>query len=68
MSNESKFVIFAYVLIVFSIVCGSIGANTVACKNQAISFDKYEFKIFGGCMVEHKGKWIPLRNIRGIDL
>jgi len=34
------------------------------CKNQAVSFDNYEYKLFGGCMVEHKGKWLPLKNVR----
>ena len=34
------------------------------CKNQAVSFDNYEYKFFGGCMVEHKGKWLPLKNVR----
>lgn len=60
---------FAFVFMIFisgfiiSLVIGS-----VSCGNKAVSFENYEYKIFGGCMVEHKGKWIPLNNIRGIDV
>jgi len=37
----------------------------VRCEAQAISFDEHDYGLIKGCMVKYKGKWIPLKNIRG---
>lgn len=39
-----------------------------ACDTKAQSFEDHRFHFFGGCMVKHNDRWIPLDNIRGEDL
>lgn len=39
-----------------------------ACDTKAQSFEDHEYHFFGGCMVKHNGKWLPLDNIRGEDM
>lgn len=48
-------------------VAGMIMYSQLSCEAKAISFEEHKFKIIGGCMVKHKGKWLPLENIRGFD-
>lgn len=42
-------------------------AESTVCEKQSVSFEAHRFEIFGGCMVKHKGMWLPLENIRGFD-
>ena len=38
-----------------------------SCHVKGQSFDQVNYSFIGGCMVKHKGKWLPLDNIRGFD-
>lgn len=33
------------------------------CEAMAVSFNKYEFGLFSGCLVEHEGKMVPIKNV-----
>lgn len=33
-----------------------------ACRNKTTSFEDSKYYRKGGCMIKHKGKWIPLEN------
>ena len=37
------------------------------CTAKAESFDAVKHSFIGGCMVKHKGRWLPLENIRGFE-
>lgn len=41
--------------------------NVIACNDKGASFEDVEYRFFAGCMVKHKGRWLPLENIRGFD-
>ena len=44
-----------------------IGAK-MECDAQAGRIGKnYEWSFFGGCMIEDKGRWIPLKNYLALD-
>lgn len=38
-----------------------------SCEVKSKSFQDHEYSLVGGCMVNHKGSWLPLDNIRGFD-
>jgi hypothetical protein len=40
---------------------------TIACEEKAVSFEEHDYGFIKGCMVKHKGQWLPLENIRGFD-
>ena len=52
------------VLVILIFAGGHLAWNYSKCETQAQSF-VHEYEIPGGCMVEHKGKWVPLENLRG---
>jgi hypothetical protein len=41
--------------------------KSTQCDTQSVSFEEHHYDFFGGCMVKHKGMWLPLENIRGFD-
>ena len=45
----------------------SIVLGNLKCDAKSVSFEDHKYTFFGGCMVKHEGKWLPLENIRGID-
>lgn len=38
-----------------------------ACRSKSVSFEGHDYGLIQGCMVKHKGRWLPLENIRGFD-
>jgi hypothetical protein len=61
-------VIFCVVVVFVVLIFIGIWTDERACHVKAKSFDEHEFYVFGGCMVKHKDRWLPLDNIRGEDL
>ena len=57
--------IVAVVIFIIAVLSNLGGA--IACERQSVSFDAHEYTLLGGCMVKHKGAWLPLGNIRGFD-
>lgn len=60
-------------LIIISMLCillaiGAVLWDEESCDQRSVSFSDNKYGIFSGCMVKHNDKWIPLSNIRGIDL
>lgn len=47
------FVLVYLVTLLFSYKCGAM----------AVSFNKYEFGLFSGCLVEHEGKMVPIKSV-----
>lgn len=41
--------------------------SSAACDAKAVSFEANRFGVVSGCMVKHRGRWLPLNNIRGFD-
>lgn len=41
--------------------------QATSCHTKGESFEDVEYHLVGGCMVKHKGKWLPIDNIRGFD-
>jgi len=41
--------------------------NNESCSQKAVGFEQHDYGFFKGCMVKHKGKWLPIENIRGFD-
>lgn len=69
MSDVVIFIIFiigTLLLIAFSLYLAVL-LDQASCQKKSVSFSDSEYTIIGGCMVEHKGKWLPLENIRGFD-
>lgn len=56
-------------LLVFIVLAFFIayGIEVASCENRAISFDDNRFEVFGGCLVKHEDRWLPLENIRGFN-
>ena len=68
----SEFREFVAGLLVLLIVGGIIAVpmyfvKKARCDQQAVSFEDSEYGFIAGCMVKHKGRWIPIDNIRGFD-
>lgn len=60
--------IFIPALIAFILLFSTIfWFKSSRCEAQSISFQDSNFTILAGCMVNHKGRWLPLDNIRGFD-
>lgn len=57
--------IIALVLVVVLYIASLFASASCYTKGQ--SFDEVRHSVIGGCMVRHKGKWLPLENIRGFD-
>lgn len=53
-------------IFIFIFVC-IIVFNSESCAKKSISFEGHSYSLTTGCMVKHKGKWLPLENIRGFD-
>lgn len=66
MKEELAF-IMAGIAIIILLFIGIYFVKSAQCTNRSVSFEAYEYKLFGGCMVKHKGRWLPLENIRGFD-
>ena len=58
--------LYTFAFIVFFFIAHVIGS--VSCEMKSSSFDDNKFNILTGCMVKHYDQWLPLDNIRGIDL
>ena len=41
--------------------------KATSCHTKGESFEAVKYHLVGGCMVKHKGKWLPIENIRGFD-
>ena len=52
----------AVIILVFYYFIGAY-----SCAEKSIGFSAYRFGLFSGCLVVHKGRWLPLENIRGFD-
>lgn len=59
--------ISAVVVLLVGAFYGIYALERTACERQAVSFEDHKYDFFAGCMVKHKGRWIPLDNIRGFD-
>lgn len=64
MNVTEKVLVFFIVSIIFFITLGGYFIEVQTCKVKAQSFNHHEYKIIGGCMVEHEGKMVPLENVR----
>ncbi len=59
-----------FVIMVIGVSALCYGASILdekACMEKSVSFSDSKYTILSGCMVKHKGKWLPLDNIRGFD-
>lgn len=52
-----------FVIIVCLVICISYPTAKAVCNDKSVSFEAVDFRLFGGCMVLHKGKWYPIENI-----
>jgi hypothetical protein len=59
--------IFIATTTVIAIFFGLFKLEIESCLVKGQSFDDVNYSFLGGCMVKHKGKWLPLDNIRGFD-
>ena len=66
MKMIAPFVFWAAVM-ASPVLGGLYGFHTWSCSSKAVSFEDNRFGVLTGCMVKHKGKWLPLDNIRGFD-
>ena len=66
---DKEFIKFFSVLIIVAIVTflGFYFFLSTSCDRKSISFEGHDFGMIQGCMVKHKGRWLPLENIRGFD-
>ena len=55
------------VVICIVVAVGSYWASCISCSQRGESFEDSNYGVYSGCMVKHKGKWLPLDNIRGFD-
>lgn len=64
--NKGEFLAIAqYVGAIAIIIAIGYGLSWLECSRKTIGFDDYKYGAFQGCMVEYKGRWLPLGNIRG---
>ena len=55
-------------LLISAVICvGGYFGDKHSCHEKTFSFEDTKHGLFIGCMVKHKGKWLPLDNIRGFD-
>ena len=59
--------LIAGILLIFVLVVGAQFIKSSACTHKSVSFEAHKYTMIGGCMVKHKGQWLPLENIRGFD-
>ena len=60
-----EFIGVGILLVLFVVIAYPI--ESMSCSTKGKSFEDVEYHLIGGCMVKHKGKWLPLENIRGFD-
>lgn len=65
MSNKQDWII--PLVSIIGLVCAVYFIGAIGCNLKSESFENHKFNLFSGCMVKHKGKWLPLDNIRGFD-
>ena len=53
--------------IIATVIFGVYKLAESECEVKSQSFTERNFTFVGGCMVKHKGMWLPLENIRGFD-
>ncbi len=59
--------VIAFVFIIICVIFGTYKLAESECEVKSQSFTERNFTFVGGCMVKHKGMWLPLENIRGFD-
>lgn len=64
MRYKDELMLGLFICVVF---LGGYSFDKASCLKKGRGFDKVEHSVTGGCMVHHKGKWLPLENIRGFD-
>jgi hypothetical protein len=67
MSKELVIFISVGILSCILLFGGAYVASSVACDQKSVGFKDHSFGVFSGCMVVHKGRWLPLQNIRGFS-
>jgi hypothetical protein len=65
---REAFMFFAgLILFVVFIIGIALWLSSAKCNAQGRSFEAVEWGPIQGCMVLHKKRWLPLKNIRGFD-
>lgn len=67
MTKQDIFQICACILLLATIFGCIFLSSWYKCTQKSVSFDDHQYKLFVGCMVKHKDRWLPLDNIRGFD-
>ena len=73
MDDAIEFVVFALLMIgavmllAVVLVLLTHPLSVRNCEVQGQSFEAAEYSFFGGCMVMHNGKWVPLKYWRAVD-
>ena len=59
---------FGVIALIVGITFGSVFLiEPVSCEEKAVSFEGHRWSFYSGCMVKHKGEWLPLDNIYKFD-
>ncbi len=66
MTFSEKLVIF-WILVLAGLILGLIWHDKASCEAKAKSFVSVDWGPVQGCMVLHRGRWLPLENIRGFE-
>ncbi len=65
--KESTFGVLCLILALTSFAMLAYDLSKSSCEVKSQSFSESKYTSLGGCMVKHKGMWLPLENIRGFD-
>ncbi len=67
MNSLEKLLTSVFVILFIVLLVASYFFSLASCNAKSVSFEDHDFGAVQGCMVKHKGKWLPLENIRGFD-
>ena len=67
MDRDMLVMLVAFGGLICGVLLGAYAGANLACDQRAQSFESHEYGVFSGCMVLHRGRWLPLENIRGFD-
>lgn len=65
--DEEYIYIACIAIVLMALIGGGLWMNSAKCYAQGQSFDGVSWGPVQGCMVQHRGRWLPLENIRGFD-
>lgn len=67
MNNEIRNIVLTMILTASGLIYGAYLFEKAGCEVKGESFESVKYSFAGGCIVKHKGKWLPLDNLHILE-